>query len=84
VCLDFSVVHLTALNNFRRVKEIGPDIGGSWKFAGGCKANDGRIFFVPRNDTNVLVLDPADGTINLLPTPYSKTLGSDAKLYVSS
>jgi hypothetical protein len=62
------------------VKEIGPDIGGSWKFAGGCKSHDGRIFFVPRNDTNVLVFDPANGTVKLLPTPYSKRSGTNAEL----
>ena len=44
----------------------GPEIRGKDKFNGGTKGADGRIYSIPANSPNVVVVDPATGTFETL------------------
>jgi hypothetical protein len=35
------------------VKQVGPDFGNGFKWSGGCRAPDGRIFFAPHGSDHV-------------------------------
>jgi len=61
---------------FKPVREIGVDLGGDWKWCGACKANDGRLFFLPRNapEFKILVFDPAFGTTKFLEFPRERRI----------
>lgn len=63
-------------NQFKPLSEIGNDLGNDWKWCGGCKANDGRLFFLPRNapEFKVLVFDPTFGTTKFLDLPKEKRM----------
>ena len=63
------------------VTQVGPDLGGGWKWCGAVKVPDGRIFFLPRNAPmfRVLVFDPSSGEAELLDHPFGDSFNSGSR-----
>jgi len=69
---------------------MGADLTGSDKWYGGVLGPDGKIYGIPRNATDILVIDPVAGTATRTAMGadltgsdkwYGGVLGPDGKIY---